>query len=484
MIFKMYINGAWREGSGGYKDVVSPINGEVLGQLCMGSAADVDLAVRGAVKALEQLSNMTVFQRAELLYRISDAILARKEQLAELLVREHGKIYAEALGEVCGSAGAFRECGDQIKWLPSEIVPCREGERLCMVLRRPKGVFGIITPWNFPLGTPSMYYLAPGLAAGCPMVWNPATSTAAVASAFMQCFADAEVPAGFVSLVIGKGSVVGDALSVHPQVAGIGFTGSTATGNTICSRAQSKHTQMELGGNGPCIVLKDADLDLAADKLMAGSFTNAGQICTSTERVLVDNAVADLLVYKIKSRMDRYVLGDPFQAGVTVGPMHAQDTIETVLRHIDDAAAKGAEVVCGGGRAPGMPTDHYIQPTVLDHVRRDALVNVEETFGPVLPLVRFRDESEIPAIIRDSPYRLFSAIFTRDVDKALTMAQSCDFNFGCVNINEGSSFWDTMLPAGGGGGSASGHGRSGGKYSIADFSEERLVAVNLRTGRR
>ncbi len=484
MLFKMYINGAWHEGAGERRDVVSPINGEVLGQLCMGSAADVDLAVRGAVKALEQLSNMTVFQRAELLYRISDAILARKEQLAELLVREHGKIYAEALGEVCGSAGAFRECGDQIKWLPSEIVPCREGERLCMVLRRPKGVCGIITPWNFPLGTPSMYYLAPGLAAGCPMVWNPATSTAAVASAFMQCFADAEVPAGFVSLVIGKGSVVGDALSVHPQVAGIGFTGSTATGNTICSRAQSKHTQMELGGNGPCIVLKDADLDLAADKLMAGSFTNAGQICTSTERVLVDNAVADLLVYKIKSRMDRYVLGDPFQAGVTVGPMHAQDTIETVLRHIDDAAAKGAEVVCGGGRAPGMPTDHYIQPTVLDHVRRDALVNVEETFGPVLPLVRFRDESEIPAIIRDSPYRLFSAIFTRDVDKALTMAQSCDFNFGCVNINEGSSFWDTMLPAGGGGGSASGHGRSGGKYSIADFSEERLVAVNLRTGRR
>lgn len=482
MLFKMYINGAWHEGAGERRDVVSPINGEVLGQLCMGSAADVDLAVRGAVKALEQLSNMTVFQRAELLYRISDAILARKEQLAELLVREHGKIYAEALGEVCGSAGAFRECGDQIKWMPSEIVPCRERERLCMVLRKPKGVFGIITPWNFPLGTPSMYYLAPGLAAGCPMVWNPATSTAAIASAFMQCFEDAEVP--FVSLVIGKGSIVGDALSVHPQVAGIGFTGSTATGNVICSRAQSKHTQMELGGNGPCIVLKDADLDLAADKLMAGSFTNAGQICTSTERVLVDNAVADLLVYKIKARMSRYALGNPFQKDVTVGPMHARDTIETVLRHIDDAVAKGAELICGGGRDSSMPTDHYIQPTVLDHVSRDALVNMEETFGPVLPLVRFQDESEIPAIIRDSPYRLFSAIFTRDVDKALSMAQSSDFNFGCVNINEGCNFWDTMLPAGGGGGSASGHGRSGGKYSIADFSEERLIALHLQTGRR
>ena len=481
MLFKMYIDGKWYEGTGERKDVISPINGEVLGQLCMGTAADVDMAVKAAKRAQKQLDSMSAFEKAEMLYRISDAILARKDELANLLVKEHGKIYAEAMGEVCGSAGSYRECGDQIKWMASEVVPCREANRLCLVMRKPKGVFGIITPWNFPLGTPSMYYLAPGLAAGCPMIWNPATSTAAIASAFMQCFDDAKVPAGFVSLVIGKGSVVGDALSVHPGVAGIGFTGSTVTGNIICSRAESKHTQMELGGNGPCIVLKDADLDLAADKLMAGSFTNSGQVCTSTERVLVDDSVADELVEKIKARMGRYVLGDPFDPKVTMGPMHAKDTIDIVVKHIDDAIAKGATLVCGGGRDTSKPTDHYVMPTVLDHVTRDALVNTDETFGPVLPLVRFKDESEIVDIINDSPYRLFSAIFTRDVDKALTMAQTCDFNFGCVNINEGSNFWDTMLPAGGGGGSASGHGRSGGKYSIEDFSEERLIAVNLQT---
>lgn len=481
MLYRMYIDGKWYEGTGERKDVISPVDGAVVGQLCMGTAADVDLAVKAAKRAQKQLESMSPFEKAEMLYRISDAILARKDELADLLVREHGKIRAEALGEVCGSAGAYRECGDQIKWMASEVVPCRETNRLCLVLKKPIGVFGIITPWNFPLGTPSMYYLAPGLAAGCPMVWNPATSTAAVASAFMQCFEDAKVPAGFVSLVIGKGSVVGDALSVHPQVAGIGFTGSTATGNLICSRAESKHTQMELGGNGPCIVLRDADLDLAADKLMGGSFSNAGQICTSTERVLVDDAVADELVQKIQERIGRYVLGDPFDSKTTVGPMHSKETIDIVLAHIQDALDKGATLVCGGGCDTSYPTDHYVMPTVLDHVSRDALVNTDETFGPVLPLIRFHKEEELHALIADSPYRLFSAIFTRDVDKALTMAQTTEFNFGCININEGSNFWDTMLPAGGGGGSASGHGRSGGKYSIADFSEDRLIAVNLQT---
>lgn len=479
MLFQMYIGGKWYGGGSETRDVVNPATGEVLGRLAMGNSTDVDRAVAAAKRAQKSLAAMSVFERAEMLYRISDAILARREELAKLLSQEHGKPYGEAMGEVGASAGVFRECGEQIKWMDSTVIPYKETGKLCLSLMKPVGIYGIITPWNFPLGTACMYYLAPGLAAGCPMIWNPATSTAAVASAVMQCFEDAGVPAGYLSLVIGKGSVVGDALSRHPDVAGIGFTGSTETGNTICSRAKAKHTTMELGGNGPCIVLGDADLELVADKIMAGSFSNAGQICTSTERVLVDDSVADELVEKMLARMDRYRLGDPFDSNTTMGPMHAEDTIRIVLEHIEDAVKKGAAVVTGGGLREGSPTDHYVEPTILDHVPREALVNTEETFGPVLPLIRFRDESEIPELVECSPYRLFSAIFTRDVDKALTMAQQ--YNFGCVNINEGSHFWDTMLPAGGGGGSASGHGRSGGKYSIKDFSEERLIVVNLQT---
>lgn len=479
MLFQMYIDGKWYEGKGERRDVVNPATGEVIGQLAMGDAGDVDAAVAAAKRAQKALENMSVFERAEMLYRISDAMYNRKDELAKLLSQEQGKPLSEAAGEIGGSANVFRECADQIKWMDSTIIPARETNRLCMVFMKPVGVFGIITPWNFPVGTPCMYYLAPGLAAGCPMVWNPATSTAAVASALMKCFEDAGVPAGFLSLVIGKGSVVGDALSVHPDVAGIGFTGSTETGNTICGRARAKHTLMELGGNGPCIVLKDADLNLAADKLMGGSFTNAGQICTSTERVLVDETVADELVKLMMARMNRYVLGDPLDPKTTVGPMHAQDTIAIVHEHIADAVAKGAKIVAGGKKQDNRPTNNYIEPTIIDYVPRDALLNVEETFGPVLPLIRFKSEEEIPGLIECSPYRLFGAIFSRDIDKAITMAQS--YNFGCVNINDGSNFWDTMLPAGGGGGGASGHGRSGGKYSINDFSEPRAVNVNLQT---
>ena len=471
MLYRNYINGQWR-GSAETKDVISPINGAKIGEIAMGNAQDVDDAVQGALKALPVLEKMSAFERAAMLNRIADEVDKRKEELAKLLSEEMGKPLADALGEAGGSANAFRECANQIPYIASEIVPCREANRMCLVMKKPIGVFGIITPWNFPLGTPTMYYLAPGLAAGCPMVWNPATSTAAVASLFMECIEAANIPEGALSLVIGKGSVVGSAMSKHPQIAGIGFTGSTKTGNTICSEAESKHTLMELGGNGPCIVLKDADLDLAADKIMGGSFANAGQVCTSTERVLVDDSIADALVEKIMERMPNYVLGQ------NVGPMHSMETVEIVKNHVADALEKGAKLLCGGGVPADAPTGHYFQPTVLDHVSADTLLNIEETFGPVLPLIRFKDESEIPALVRLSPYRLFGAIFTKDIEKAIWMAQ--EYNFGCINVNDGSNFWDTMLPAGGGGGGASGHGRSGGKYSILEFMEERAININLQ----
>lgn len=479
MIFEHYIDGKWARGKGGLKDVISPGTGEVLGQLSMGEAEDVDVAVRAARRELPNLEKMTVFERAEMLVRIGSAVRAKKDELAELLTKEHGKPIGEAMGEVLGSANTYIEVSEQIKWMDSKIIPVREGNKLCLSMMKPIGVFGIITPWNYPVGTATMYYLAAGLAAGCTMVWNPATSTAAIASKFMECFDDAGVPAGFVSLVIGSGGVVGDALSVHPDISGIGFTGSTEVGNIICSRAKAKHTQMELGGNGPSIVLKDADLQLTAEKLMRGSFTNAGQICTSTERVLVDESVADELVDIMKGKLKDYVLGDPLDKNTTMGPMHPMAQVEIVHEHVKDALEKGATLIAGGKRQPGSPTAHYVEPTILDHVSRDALVNTDETFGPVLPLIRFKDEAELPEMVADSPFRLFGAIFTKDIDKAIVMASS--YNFGSMHINEGSNCWDTMMPAGGGGGSASGFGRSGGKYSIKDFSEERVILLNLQT---
>lgn len=480
MIFPMYIDGKWDDGADRQKlDVVSPGSGKVLGQIPLGTPEDVDAAMQAAKKAAPALAEMSVFERAEICYKVADKIDAKQAELAKLLTCEHGKPYhTEAMGEVAACALAFRDAAEQIKWMDGKVVPLRDKNARCLVTRRPKGIFAVITPWNFPLGTACQYYLAAGIAVGDPMVWNPATSTAAVASALMECFEGVGLPDGAVNLVIGKGSVVGDALSAHPLTAGIGFTGSTVTGDIICERAKCKHTSMELGGDGPCIVLKDADLDVAAQGLMNGSFLNAGQVCTSTERVLVDDAVADELVAKILEKMQtQYQLGDPFDEKTTMGPMHLMSQIELVESHLSQAVEKGAKIVTGGKRAAGMPTEHYFEPTVVDHVPVDSMLHTDETFGPVLPLVRFKDEADIQKLVEMSDYRLFCAIFSRDVNKALKMAEQ--YNFGTTNINGASNYWDPTIPAGGGGGSQSGHGRSGGKYSIEDMSEERAIVIHL-----
>lgn len=480
MIFPMYIDGKWFDGTGRQmQDVVSPGNGEVLGQIPLGTAEDVDAAMQAAKKAAPALAAMSVFERAEICYKIADKIDQYQEELAKLLTAEHGKpLHGEAMGEVAACALAFRDAAEQIKWMDGKVVPLRDKNARCLVTRKPKGIFAIITPWNFPLGTACQYYLAAGIAVGDPMVWNPATTTAAVASALMKCFEGVGLPDGAVNMVIGKGQVVGDALSAHPLTAGIGFTGSTVTGDTICGRARCKHTSMELGGDGPCIVLKDADLDVAAQGLMNGSFLNAGQVCTSTERVLVDDAIADALVEKILEKMQtQYQLGDPFDEKTTMGPMHLMSQIEIVESHIRQAVEMGAKVVTGGRRKAGMPTEHYFEPTVVDHVPADCMLHTDETFGPVIPLIRFKSEDEIQELVEMSDYRLFSAIFTKDVNKALRMAEQ--YNFGATNINGATNYWDPTIPAGGGGGSQSGHGRSGGKYSIEDMSEERAIVIHL-----
>jgi acyl-CoA reductase-like NAD-dependent aldehyde dehydrogenase len=480
MIFPMYIDGKWFDGAGRQmQDVVSPGNGEVLGQIPLGTAEDVDAAMQAAKKAAPALAAMSVFERAEICYKIADKIDQCQEELARLLTAEHGKpFHGEAMGEVAACALAFRDAAEQIKWMDGKVVPLRDKNARCLVTRKPKGIFAIITPWNFPLGTACQYYLAAGIAVGDPMVWNPATTTAAVASALMKCFEGVGLPDGAVNMVIGKGQVVGDALSAHPLTAGIGFTGSTVTGDIICGRARCKHTSMELGGDGPCIVLKDADLDVAAQGLMNGSFLNAGQVCTSTERVLVDDAIADALVEKILEKMQtQYQLGDPFDEKTTMGPMHLMSQIEIVESHIHQAVEMGAKVVTGGRRKAGMPTEHYFEPTVVDHVPADCMLHTDETFGPVIPLIRFKSEDEIQTLVEMSDYRLFSAIFTKDVNKALRMAEQ--YNFGATNINGATNYWDPTIPAGGGGGSQSGHGRSGGKYSIEDMSEERAIVIHL-----
>ena len=477
--FPMYIGGQWYLGENNEtRDVISPATGERLGRLAYGTPVDVDLAVRAAQAAAQILARMTVFERAELCVSVADALASRKEETARTLSKEHGKpLHTEAFAEIDACVAAFREAAEQIKWMNSTIIPMRDPKKRAFSYRRPRGVYGVITPWNFPLGVACIYYLAPGLAAGNAMVWVPAPSTSAVASELMGCIDSAGIPEGAINMVTGEGPVVGDTLVIHPDVNAIAFTGNTSTGRTIASRAADKSCLLELGGNGPSIVLQDADLDATAAAIADGSFANAGQICTSTERVLAHNSVADELVERLSVIAAEIQVGDPMESSTSMGPVHTKPSAERVLNQIDEASARGAKIVAGGSTLKDMPTGQFIQPTVLDHVSADTQLNKEETFGPVSPIVRFSETTDLPGLAASSPFGLSGAIFSGDVERAMILAENLPC--GIVNINDASSYWEPQTPAGGASGRASGYGRSGGAWSIEEMSDVRTIVLNI-----
>jgi acyl-CoA reductase-like NAD-dependent aldehyde dehydrogenase len=482
MIYQMYIGGKWVETSRDrLRDVINPATGETIGHIPLGTPEHADLAVKAAGTAAPLLARMTAFERADICVQIADALEKNKTRLAKLLSMEHGKPYhTDAFGEVGACVSAFRDAAAQVKWIHSEIIPTRDPNKRAFAYRRPRGVYGVITPWNFPIGNASVYYLAPGLAAGNAIVWVPAPSTAAIASEFIRCIAEeTDLPAGALNLVIGDGAVVGDAVVAHEGTHAIGFTGSTGTGQAIARRAGVKPCLLELGGNGPTIVLEDADVAAAAAAIHSGCFSNAGQICTSTERILVHKSVADALSDALAASANQITLGHPMEITTTMGPVHNESLARKVIEQIEDAKAKGARVVAGGSILADRPTSQYVQASVIDNVPLNALINSDETFGPVAPIIRFGD-GQLQQAIDSSPYRLSAAIFSRDIERAMLMAEQ--MRFGIVNINESSHYWETVIPAGGASGSPSGYGRSGGKYSIEEMSELRTIVLNLPGG--
>lgn len=460
------------------RPVVSPATGEVVGHLPLQGAQDVDAAVARAREAARELAALGPFERAELCERVADAVDAQAGEIARLLAVEHGKpLEAEARGEVAVFASAFREAAQQVRWMEGDLVPAHDETKRVLVRRRPLGVYGVITPWNFPLGVPGLYYLAPGLAAGNALVWTPAPSTSLVALRVAEAIAAAGLPEGTLTVVTGDGAVVGDAVARHPGVHGVGFTGSTRVGGLVARAAAGKPVLLELGGNGPSIVLEDADLDLAAAAIAGSSFANAGQVCTATGRVLAHEAVAGELAERVAAHARELVVGPPLEAATTMGPVHQEALADRVLDQVARAASAGAAVVTGGGRVDGMPTANYVEPTVVDRVPADAALHVDETFGPVAPIVRFSGGDELRRLVEGSPFGLFSAVFSRDAARAMRLAESLPA--GTVNVNGPSSYWEPHLPAGGAAGRASGVGRAGGRWSIEAMTEAHTITVTL-----
>jgi len=341
----------------------------------------------------------------------------------------------------------------------------------------PRGVVAVITPWNWPY-TMAAELLAPALAGGNTVVWNPARHTSLCSVRLAECVVEADLPPGVFNLVTGPGETVGDEIAGHPLTAAVGFVGSTRTGLGVARRAAGKELLLEMGGNGPLVVMDDADLDAAVDATLTACYLNAGQSCTAGERILVHYRVHDRYVAALAEAVAARVrMGDPFDDATTMGPLNNEATAAKTAHHVAEAVAGGARIVLGGQRAPDLGSPLFFQPTILDGVTEIMAIAREETFGPVAPVTPIADLDEALGIVNASSYGLLSAIFTRDLRRGLAFAEAA--RSGWVNINESTNYWESHLPFGGRAGSTSGLGRVGGRYSLERLTELKTIVVSL-----
>jgi acyl-CoA reductase-like NAD-dependent aldehyde dehydrogenase len=473
----MFIDGEWRDATtGSTVEATSPATGESLGQVADGDRADARLAIAAANAAFASWGARTGFERAEFLHRAADAMVHRAEELARVLTLDQGKpLRAEAEVEVGELVEFFRMAAEDGKRLEGRVPESAAPGRRVLLLRRPLGVLGLITPWNWPYTMPAEV-LAPALACGNTVVWTPAPSTAVCSGVLAECIAEADFPPGVFNFVLGPGPVVGDELAVNPGTHAVAFTGSTETGLIVARQAAGKAQLLEMGGNGPLVVLDDADLGAAAEAARVGSFLGAGQSCSAAERILVHEAVREEFVALLAGEVEREVrLGDPFEDATTMGPVNNEPGAAKMDAHVADAVERGATVVTGGSRAGGFPTELYWQPTILDDVPSDSIAVTQETFGPIAPIVGIGSLEEAIRQTNAQTYGLMAAIFTRDLAAGLRYADAVPM--GLVNINETTNYWEPHLPWGGRARSQSGIGRVGGRYPMDTLTELQTVLI-------
>jgi acyl-CoA reductase-like NAD-dependent aldehyde dehydrogenase len=466
--------GTWREGRAGSAPAVSPATGEEFASVAVASAADVDDAVAAAGAAAPAWAALSAFERAAGCRAVAGAIDDRADDLARALTEDQGKpLEAEARDEVGELSEYFRMAAEDAVRLAGGAPPSTSASRRVLTLVVPLGVVGVISPWNWPY-TMGAELFAPAMAAGNAVVWVPAPTTSACCALLAEIIDGAGIPAGVFSFLPGPGPVVGDAVAGHPGVRAVGFIGSVATGASVAARAAGKTQLLELGGNGPMVILEDADLGLATEAALEAAYLCAGQSCTAGERFLVHAAVrAEFVERVVAATKDQIRLGDPVDPATTMGPLNNEPTAAKFDRHIAGAVADGARVCCGGGRATGFPTALFAEPTVLDGVTPEMEIAREETFGPVLPVIEAGSAERALELTNASPYGLTAAVFTQDLERGLAFAERA--RAGWVNINASTNLWESHLPFGGRSGSVSGRGRVGGRYAMESFTEPKTI---------
>lgn len=467
-----YIGGRWAAGRNEREITVhNPATGEELARIPAMGAADVEAAVAAASAALAQPT--TLETRRRWLEQIVDALLRNKEEIGRILTLEHGKPWPEAQVEVEYAAGFFRYCAEEIEALKPRTLRERPRDMTWTVYYRPAGVAALITPWNFPIGMIAKK-LAAALAAGCPSVIKPSSKTPLTMIAlFTLLERELDLPAGMVNLVIGPAGEIGDALCSHPDVQVVSFTGSTEIGRELMAKCapQIKKVALELGGNAPFIVFDDADLDHAAEQLLANKFRGAGQTCVCANRILVQRGALEAFTAKVAERVSRLKVGNGMEPGVDIGPLIDRAGFNKVRRHVEDALAHGARLVTGE-LPPAAEQDWgcFYPPTVLTDVRHGTVVQCEETFGPLVPIMPFDDEDEAIRIANDVEFGLAAYLFTGDSTRAERVIPQ--LRFGHVGHNTSSG---PTPEAPFGGMKQSGLGREGGIEGLFEFVEPQTV---------
>ena len=467
-----YVDGEWVDASGGGRiEVDNPASGEIIARVPAFSAEDTRRAIAAAEAAWPGWRAKTGKQRAGLLRGWFDLIMRHQEDLAVLMTCEQGKPLAEARGEIAYAASFVEWFAEEAKRIYGDVIDHPLPGRRIVVLKQGIGVVASITPWNFPAAMITRK-CAPALAAGCPVVIRPASQTPLSALALASLAERAGIPRGVLNVATGPSGEMGPELTGNPAVRKLSFTGSTEVGKQLMARCAGtvKKVSLELGGNAPFIVFDDADLDAAVSGAMASKYRNAGQTCVCANRILVQEGVYDAFAERMAAAAGALKVGNGLEDGVQQGPLIDERAVEKVEEHISDAAARGAKVIAGGGRHPLGRT--FFRPTVLTGVDAHMLVAREETFGPLAPLFRFRDEEEAVRMANDTEYGLAAYFYSRDVGRIWRVSEALEY--GIVGINEGI-ISNEVAPFGGV--KESGIGREGSRYGIDDFVEIKYLCM-------
>lgn len=466
------IGGQWIQAdSGKMLTVRNPATGEVVGQVPAMGRAETRRAIEAADAALPAWRKLLAKERAAILRKLFDLMLANTDDLAAIMTAEQGKPLAEAKGEVAYAASFIEWFAEEGKRVYGDVIPPNAQGRRVIVMKEPIGVFAAITPWNFPAAMITRK-AGPGWAAGCTGVIRPASQTPFSALALAVLAERAGMPPGVCNVITGPASETGAEITSNPIVRKLSFTGSTEVGRTLLAQCAPtiKKTSMELGGNAPFLVFDDADLDAAVQGAMASKYRNTGQTCVCANRILVQDGVYDAFAAKLKAAVEALKVGNGMEAGVTQGPLINADAVLKVEEHITDATGRGAKVLTGGKRhAKG---GNFFEPTILTDVPGDALIFREETFGPVAPLFRFGTDAEGIAMANDSEFGLAAYFYARDVGRIFRVAEALEA--GIIGINEGIISTE-VAPFGGV--KQSGLGREGSKYGIEDYLEVKYLAL-------